>query len=156
MSSGYVQNVRRQRPAGVAGAILDKQASKYNDLEGHYLLEWIKEITKETFDTDGSRQNFIQQLKNGQLLCKMLNSIEPGTVKKVMNPMSNFNCMGNINEFCIGVKKFGVIVEETFQSVDLFEGRDLFSVCVTLQSLARKIHASHNVNLPQQIPKTEI
>ena len=37
-ASDYV----RPRPAGMAGAILDKQASKFNDIEASYLLEWIR------------------------------------------------------------------------------------------------------------------
>uniref|UniRef100_A0A915DR79 Calponin-homology (CH) domain-containing protein n=1 Tax=Ditylenchus dipsaci TaxID=166011 RepID=A0A915DR79_9BILA len=145
------------RPGGVGAEILDKQASKFNETEANYLLEWIKDVTKEDFDANGSKTNFMEQLKDGQLLCRLLNAVEPKTIKKIMKPISNFNCMENINQFCACARqKFGVIVEETFQSVDLFEGRDLFSVCVTLQSLARKIEKSHNIAPPQQIPKGKI
>uniref|UniRef100_A0A914I6M0 Calponin-homology (CH) domain-containing protein n=1 Tax=Globodera rostochiensis TaxID=31243 RepID=A0A914I6M0_GLORO len=129
----------RPRPGGMAGAVLDKQKSKYNDLEGQYLLEWIN-----------------QQLKDGTLLCRFLNAVEAGTVKKTMKPISNFNCMENINQFVSGARKMGVIDEETFQSVDLLEGRDLFSVCVTLQALARKLEKSHGIALPKQVPKDKI
>ncbi|CAI4224233.1 unnamed protein product [Auanema sp. JU1783] len=150
------QHYHRPRPSGLAGAVLDKQASKFNENEARFLLEWIKGLTNESIDTNGSRDNFREQLKDGQLLCKMVNAVQPGTIKKIMKPMSNFNCLENINQFSAAARKFGVIDEETFQSVDLFDGRDLFSVSVTLQSLARKWEKSHNVAPPQQIPKDKI
>uniref|UniRef100_A0A1I8BRU2 Calponin-homology (CH) domain-containing protein n=1 Tax=Meloidogyne hapla TaxID=6305 RepID=A0A1I8BRU2_MELHA len=133
-SSEYVH---RPRPAGIAGEIFGKQQSKYNELEGNYLLEWIKELVKDiAVNTDGIRQNFHTQLKDGQLLC---------------------SCMENINQFVTGARKLGVIDEETFQSVDLLEGRDLFSVCVTLQALARKVlEKSHGIAPPKQVPKNKI
>ena len=146
----------RPRPGGLGGAILDKQASKFNEEEAQYILEWIKDLIKEDINTTGSRANFMETLKDGQILCKLLNAIKEGTIKKIMKPISNFNCMENINQFSTGARSFGVKDEETFQSVDLFEGRDLFSVCVTLQSLARKVEKSHNITPPKQIPKDKI
>ena len=46
------------------------QASKFNEEEAHNLLEWIKDLTKEEVDTKGDRGNFLERLKDGQLLCK--------------------------------------------------------------------------------------
>uniref|UniRef100_A0A7E4V4P6 Calponin-homology (CH) domain-containing protein n=1 Tax=Panagrellus redivivus TaxID=6233 RepID=A0A7E4V4P6_PANRE len=154
MSSGTY--FHRPRPGGLAGAILDKQASKFNEEEAKNLLEWIKGLINEDIDTTGSRSNFLEVLKDGTVLCKLCNAIKPGTIKKIMKPMSNFNCMENINQFMTAARGFGVIDEETFQSVDLFEGRDLFSVTVTLQSLARKVEKALNIPPPKQIAKDKI
>uniref|UniRef100_A0A1I7YBR4 Calponin-homology (CH) domain-containing protein n=1 Tax=Steinernema glaseri TaxID=37863 RepID=A0A1I7YBR4_9BILA len=140
----------------MAGAILDKQKAKFNEEEAKNLLEWIQELTKEDVSTEGSAANFREVLGDGQLVCKLLNAIKAGTVKKIMKPNSNFNCLENINQFCAGVRKLGVKDEETFQSVDLFEGRDLFSVCVTLQSLARKVEKEFGIAPPKQISRDKI
>jgi len=139
----------------MAGAILDKQASKFNEEEAQNLLEWIKQLTGEDVNTSGSMVDFKATLQDGTLLCKLMNAIKPGTIKKIMKPMSNFNCMENINQFSTAARQLGVIDEETFQSVDLFDGRDLFSVCVTLQSVGRKAQALGHP-LPKQIAKEKI
>ncbi|KAE9417321.1 hypothetical protein Angca_006704 [Angiostrongylus cantonensis] len=150
------QHYHRPRPGGMAGTVLDKQASKFNNEEAEYLLQWIQGIIGEQFDTTGSRENFREQLKDGQKLCKLVNAIQTGIVKRVMKPISNFNCLENLNQFTTACRTLGVKDEETFQSVDLFDGRDLFSVCVTLQSLARKAEKTSNITPPKQISKESI
>ncbi|KAI6233044.1 Calponin-homology (CH) domain-containing protein [Aphelenchoides fujianensis] len=148
--------VHRPRPGGLGASVLDKQVSKFNEEEAHYLLEWIKTLTKEDFNTDGSRQNFKDVLKDGVKLCQLLNAIQPGTIKKIQKPISNFACMENINQFTTAARTLGVNDEACFQSVDLFEHRDLFAVTMCLRVLARNVEKSHNIPPPKAVPKDRI
>jgi transgelin len=84
--------------------------------------------------------NFFEVLKDGVILCKLTNAIQPGTIKKVNESKMAFKCMENISAFLDAAKAiFGVPVQETFQSVDLWERQNLNSVVICLQSLGRKV-----------------
>jgi len=124
---------------GLAFKVQQKQQSKYDESEAEAVLTWIKEKTGKNINTSGDRSNYLALLKDGQLLCELANALKPGSVKKIQKPISNFACMENINAFVETAKKLGVPVEEVFQSGDLFEGRDLFSVNCCMLSLMRRI-----------------
>jgi transgelin len=113
--------------------------SKYSDELAAESLEWIKEVTGEPINTSGDMDNFFEVLKDGVILCKLTNALQPGTIKKVNESKMAFKCMENISAFLEAAKSFGVPVQETFQSVDLWERQNLNSVVICLQSLGRKV-----------------
>ena len=47
-----------------------QQASKFNETEAQYLLEWIRDATNENFSVEGKRDNFQAVLRDGVILCK--------------------------------------------------------------------------------------
>jgi hypothetical protein len=140
----------RAAKSGFAAEAQRKINSKYSDELANECLEWIKEITGEPINTSGDMDNFFEVLKDGVLLCKLTNCLQPGRVKKVNESKMAFKCMENISAFLEAVKGFGVPVQETFQSVDLWERQNLNSVVICLQSLGRK---AHNFGKPGIGPK---
>ncbi|XP_055698820.1 myophilin [Phlebotomus papatasi] len=140
----------RATKSGFAAEAQRKINSKYSDELASECLEWIKEITGEPASTSGDMENFYEVLKDGVLLCKLVNCLQPGSVKKVNESKMAFKCMENITSFLEVAKNMGVPAQETFQSVDLWERQNLNSVVICLQSLGRK---AHNYGKPSIGPK---
>lgn len=131
----------RATKSGLAAEAHKKIQSKYDPELASQILLWMKEVMgNENLDTSGDRETFYKQLKDGQVLCRLINVLQPGSIpeKKINNTTMAFKCMENINLFLEQVKKLGVPAEETFQTVDLWEEQNLTSVLICLQSLARK------------------
>ena len=62
--------LNRERKSKKRDKFKIQQAAKFNEQEAHNLLEWVKELSKEEFDTSGKRENFREVLRDGQILCK--------------------------------------------------------------------------------------
>nr|CAD2184499.1 unnamed protein product [Meloidogyne enterolobii] len=146
----------RSVASGVGAAVMNKQASKYNEVEGELLLNWIKKVTGENIAINGTRENFVKQLKDGTLLCKFANKIVPNSITKAQaKPNSTFQYMNNLELFLTFISSQGVPREEQFRAVDLVESRDLYSVCMTLNSLGRILERQGKTH-PEQVKSSEI
>ena len=72
----------------------------------------------------------------------LINKMQPGSVKKVNTKGGGFALMENLAAFQKAIKTFGVPEEEIFQTVDLFEARNVKAVVKCLLSLGRTVSES--------------
>ncbi|KAJ8598882.1 hypothetical protein CTAYLR_009969 [Chrysophaeum taylorii] len=81
-------------------------------------------------------ESFGEHLKDGVLLCQLLNKIKPGTVTRVSKGALAFHQMSNITAFLRGCQAVGVKKRDCFDTVDLQQLRDLSKVYETLLMLS--------------------
>jgi len=140
----------RATKSGFAAEAQRKIMSKYNEEHANEVLEWIKAVTGKDINTSGDSENFFEVLKDGTLLCQLVNELKADSVKKINTSAMAFKCMENINNFLGVAGALGVPSQELFQTVDLWEKQNLNSVVVCLQALGRK---ASNYGKPSIGPK---
>lgn len=141
---------------GLTAETKRKIDSKFDNDLAHQALDWIEAVCGESFFNDRDDANlkkYIQdQLKNGAILCKLINQLNPGSVKKVNESKLPFKMMENIGNFLEGCYNYGVKKEDMFQTADLYEGANIVQVINGLAALGRKAQA-RGYDGPQFGPK---
>ena len=100
------------------------------DLEAE-AQEWIEAVTEEAFEG-----GFADSLRDGVKLCTLLNTIKPGAIRRVNTKegQNKFKQMENISNFIRGCREIGVKEYSLFETVDLYEGKDIGLVVKCLVS----------------------
>jgi len=82
---------------------------------------WMEAVVGEPF-IDG---DLWETTKSGVYLCKMINKVKPGTVKKYSKMSSNlpFKCMENMTLYLEGCERLGMRSGKLFRPPDLYEKR---------------------------------
>ena len=95
-------------------------------------------MTKLPRDQASGDGGFGTWLKSGEVLCTLVNAIQPGCVPKYnQNTKMPFKQMENISLFLRAVRTLGVREHECFDTSDLFDEKDLAQVLSTLAALGR-------------------
>merc|ERR1712212_1164849 len=126
----------RPKGFGLTAEMDRKMSTKYNLEEANqaadYILHYVSDAVKpEICDED----HLHEWLKDGIILCKLINAIEPGSVKKINNSNMNFRQMENIGKFLEGAKAYGVQETDLFQTVSLYENQNMAAVVMTIHAL---------------------
>ncbi|XP_064617953.1 myophilin-like [Liolophura sinensis] len=96
-------------------------------------LAWIEAILGESLP----KKPYEDLLKDGQVLCRLINKLAPGSVKKIETKGMGFALMQNIERFQAAVLKYGVPPNESFQTVDLWEKKNIAQVTLCIHALGR-------------------
>lgn len=128
----------REEGFGMTKELNDKKAAKYSAPLALEAMEWIKEHLPDEDCVCQESDEVHEKLKDGVILCKLINAIEPGSVKKFNESKMAFKQMENISLFLSGCEAFGCNKVDLFQTVDLYEGVDMSVVINGLHALGRK------------------
>lgn len=108
------------------------------DLE-QILIQWITtQCRKDVGRPQPGRENFQNWLKDGTVLCELINSLYPegqAPVKKIQASTMAFKQMEQISQFLQAAERYGINTTDIFQTVDLWEGKNMACVQRTLMNL---------------------
>lgn len=118
---------------GLDKELAEKAAAKYDPAREQQAREYIEIVSGMKFPSD----SFHESLKDGSILCNMMNIILPSDPIKVAVSKMPFKQMENIGNFLKRAEKLGVPAFDRFQTVDLFEAKNLDQVINCIFSVSR-------------------
>merc|ERR1712228_7180 len=135
---------------GLSAEINQRMAEKYSMSMEKNVVEWINKVIVDENDEDlkvngGGAENLRSSLKNGVILCELINKIQPQSIKKKIvkskvgqsGAMANFADKQRINEYSRVAKEMGLEVSSSFEAEDLWDGKNMTAVLVGLHAFGK-------------------
>ncbi|KAA0722039.1 Calponin-1 Calponin, smooth muscle [Triplophysa tibetana] len=131
----------------------EKLALKYDPQTDDPLRIWIYEVTGRAIP-----DNFMEGLKDGVLLCELINKIKPGSVPAINHSTLNWHKLENIAQFVRAIGEYGLKPHDIFEATDLFEDMNHTQVQSTLVALAgmaktKGFHTKNDVGVKYEAKK---
>ncbi|XP_032390042.1 transgelin [Etheostoma spectabile] len=121
---------------GLSREVQSKIDKKYDPELEERLAEWIV-VQCGVARPQPGKTEFQNWLKNGCVLCELINSLYGSNkpIKTIKSSTMVFKQMELISMFLKAAENYGVTKTDMFQTVDLYEGKDLAAVQRTLMAL---------------------
>jgi len=110
------------------------QAMQFLKLQGE-TQDWIEAVLGKKFKSD----DMYAELKSGQTLCKLMNTLFPGAIKKVHKSSFGAHQMENINFVLKTLAKMGMKEDELFEPGDLHDKKNMMKVFKCISTFANTI-----------------
>ncbi|XP_053437539.1 calponin-2 isoform X2 [Nycticebus coucang] len=118
---------------GLSAEVKNRLLSKYDPQKEAELRSWIEGLTGLSIGPD-----FQKGLKDGIILCTLMNKLQPGSVPKINRSMQNWHQLENLSNFIKAMVGYGMNPVDLFEANDLFESGNMTQVQVSLLALAGK------------------
>lgn len=139
----------KPRGFGLSAECQRKTLGKFNVDDANAALKWVADVISHGGNDDGKGlaqamkpvvtvTDVQENLKDGQILCHMINAIKPGSVKRINTSRMAFKQMENIGNFLSACDKIEVSKTDLFQTVDLYEANNIPAVITGLHAVGRK------------------
>jgi len=122
---------------GMDSDLKRKQDAKFDAGLESKVCGWITAVTGE-----GKSGSTHEWLKTGVTLCNLANRIKPGVIKSINSQNAPFKHMENITRFMDACRDFGVPESSLFGCPDLYEDKNMGSVCTCIKMLAGVVQVS--------------
>lgn len=116
---------------GMDKELAEKAAAKYDPRLEAECKAWLEALTGSPL----AEGTFQEALKDGVALCNAVNAIQPGVCKKPNTGRMAFKQMENIANYLDACSKLGVPKFSLFQTVALYENKDMVAVITNIQAL---------------------
>lgn len=116
------------------GRPLWQTAGKRDVEEERQAQEWIETIVGEPFPA-GLR--YEEALRNGIILCKLMNRLQPGLISRVNVSGGDYKFMDNLGQFVRAAHIYGVPEVDLFPANDLWELKNIAGVTQTIFAVGR-------------------
>ncbi|KAF1491074.1 Transgelin-2, partial [Pygoscelis antarcticus] len=111
---------------GLSREVQQKIDRQYDPELEQVLVRWIlAQCGGDVAQPAPGRDGFQQWLKDGTVLCRLINSLHPrgqGPVAKIQASAMAFKQMEQISQFLQAAERYGIAATDIFQTVDLWEG----------------------------------
>ncbi|KAL8562209.1 hypothetical protein ACOMHN_005194 [Nucella lapillus] len=133
----------RPKGYGMTAEVNRKISEKYDVRLEQEAREWMEAILGEPLEEGADPSvplgvdKFHKALKDGLVLCKLINTLQAGSVQKVNTKTANFFMIENIGKFLNACEKYGMSKNDLFHTAALFEKTNMTQVVNTIHSLGR-------------------
>uniref|UniRef100_A0A914WSN7 Calponin-homology (CH) domain-containing protein n=1 Tax=Plectus sambesii TaxID=2011161 RepID=A0A914WSN7_9BILA len=97
------------------------------------LMQWMAKMVGQHAD---SNAEFGEFLKDGTVLCKLMQKLRPGSVPRISAKSTSFAISDNINSFLRAAADYGLRPADLFELTDLTERHNIARVVSTVDALA--------------------